>query len=306
MFGGTRGKFNAMALLRDREMRQQQQMNRRSLRGKRSYEPAIQNFGDVREWNERKMGNSPAGGKDVGDDAVVEHMEEISDMNREMAMDAEFDPVMMEGPYDDYWEDDVAPSRTERGRRSRRDRFYEDDEDDDFDFELERRSSSRRRRGGRSGRGERRRGWFSLPESARERAAAYDRSIGLGPDYDDDDDLDDEYDTRRSRRRSGYAYKMSRDELDYEDDYDFDDDVIDVRPKRSLSRRRSWEERAMEMDRIPPRSVSAWGPNGRADRDAQSMAAIDAEREIEKASKYLEKKEDMVDDAKEEVISLKA
>jgi hypothetical protein len=36
------------------------------------------------------------------------------------------------------------------------------------------------------------------------------------------------------------------------------------------------------------------------------MAAIDAEREIEKARKYLEKKEDMVDDAKEEVISLKA
>jgi hypothetical protein len=101
---------------------------------------------------------------------------------------------------------------------------------------------------------------------------------------------------------------MRRDELDDEDDYDYDidDDVIDVRPKRSLSRRRSWEERAMEMDRIPPRSVGAWGPNGRADRDAQSMAAIDAEREIEKARKYLEKKEDMVDDAKEEVISLKA
>lgn len=315
MFGGTRGKFNAMALLSDREMRQQAG-NKRSLRGKRSYDPAIQNFGDVREWNDRKMGTSPAGGKEVGDDAVVEQFEEISDMNRAMRlppgeegipiMDAEFDPVMMEEPLEDeYWEDD-RPPRMDRRRSSRRERYIEDD-DDDFDFEMDRRS---RRTKSRSRRGERRRGWFSLPDSKRDQAAAYDRMLGIGSSLDyDNEDLDDEYDRPRSRRRSGYAYKYDRDEFDEDDiDYDDEDDIIDVdiRPRRSLSRRRSWEERAMEMDRIPPRSVAAWGPNGRADRDAQSMAAIDAEREIEKARKYLEKKEDMVDDAKEEVISLKA
>ena len=60
------------------------------------------------------------------------------------------------------------------------------------------------------------------------------------------------------------------------------------------------------MDRIPPRSVTAWGPNGRADGDAQTLAALEAEREIEKARKYVNKKEDMVDDAKQDVVSLKA
>ena len=324
MFGGTRGKFNAMSLLRDREIRQQ---NKRSMRGKRSYDPAIQDFGDVREWNERKMGTSPAGGKDVGDDAVVEQIEEISDMNRAMwlppgeegipMMDTEFDPVMEE-PFledDEYWQDDLPPPRiVGRRRYSSRDRYYDDDDDDDeeddFDFELERRPRSegrRRNRRRRNGRSQERRGWdlFSLSRSKRSQADAYDTFIGLGPRYGEYDDEDDEYDVPRSRRRAGFAYKYSR-EYDDDDDYNMDDDIIDVRPKRSLSRRRSWEDRAMEMDRIPPRSVTAWGPSGRLDRDAQTLAAVEAEREIKKAQRYLDKKEDMVDDAKEEVVSLKA
>ena len=186
----------------------------------------------------------------------------------------------------------------------------DDDEEDDFDFELERRPRSegrRRNRRRRNGRSQERRGWdlFSLSRSKRSQADAYDTFIGLGPRYGEYDDEDDEYDVPRSRRRAGFAYKYSR-EYDDDDDYDMDDDIIDVRPKRSLSRRRSWEDRAMEMDRIPPRSVTAWGPSGRLDRDAQTLAAVEAEREIKKAQRYLDKKEDMVDDAKEEVVSLKA
>ena len=171
-----------------------------------------------------------------------------------------------------------------------------------------------RRRKLRDDRSERRRGWdlFPLPESKRRQAEAYDRFIGLGPrtGEDDYDDMDDGYESivpRSSRRRAGFAYKF--DDYDEDDDYDDDDDVIDVRPKSKYSTsspRRSWEERAMEMDRIPPRSVAAWGPNGRVDRDAQTLAAVDAEREIKKAQKYLEKKEDLVEDAKQEVASLKA
>ena len=145
------------------------------------------------------------------------------------------------------------------------------------------------------------------PESKREQAEAYDRYLGLGPPPREE--YDDDYDLSSSRRRSGFAYKYNRD-LDEDEDDDFyndiDDDIIDVRPKRSSTRRRTWEERAMEMDRIPPRSVAAWGPEGRVDRDAQTLAALKAEREIEKARKYVEKKEDMVADAKREIISLKA
>lgn len=306
-----------MALLRDREMRQQ---NKRSLRGKRSYDPAIQDFGDVREWNERKMGTSPAGGKGVGDDAVVEQMEEMNELRARglpigeegvPIMDAEFDPVMEEPYYDDreLWEDDLPPPSMDRRRSSRRDMYDDDEDEDDFDFELERRPRRTEKSRRRSRSSDRRRGWdlFSLPDSKRAQAEAYDRFIGLGPRPGDEDE--DDYDRPRARRRDGYAYKYNReyDDDDEDDfDYDMDDDVIDVRPKRSSSRRRSWEERAMEMDRIPPRSVAAWGPNGRADRDAQTMAAIEAEREIEKAKKYLDKKEDMVDDAKQDVVSLKA
>jgi hypothetical protein len=142
---------------------------------------------------------------------------------------------------------------------------------------------------------------FPLSESKRSQAEAYDRFIGLGPRPGEEDDFDEmDYDSigmgRASRRRAGYTYKYD----DEDDDYD---DVIDVRA--SGLRRRSWEERAMEMDRIPPRAA-AWGPGGRIGRDAQTVAAVDAEREIEKAKKYLEKKEDLVDDAKQEVASLKA
>ena len=335
MFGGTRGKFNAMSLLHDREVRQEQN-RRRSLRGRQLYDPAIQNFGDVREWNERKMGTSPAGGNGVGDDAVVEQIEEMSDMRAAVAagvlppggegippvMDVEFDPILLEEEEEERYfeEEDGMPTRRSprmdiRRSSSRRDRYYLDDYDndddiDDFDFELERRprrSDRRRNRSRSDDRESRRRGWFSLPESKREQAEAYDRYLGLGPPprerYDDD------YDSSRSRRRSGFAYKYDRDLDDDEDDdfyNDIDDDIIDVRPKRLSTRRRSWEERAMEMDRIPPRSVAAWGPEGRVDRDAQTLAALKAEREIEKARKYVEKKEDMVDDAKREVISLKA
>eukprot|EP00804_Cyclotella_cryptica_P021370 CCRYP_016772-RA/>CCRYP_016772-RA protein AED:0.03 eAED:0.03 QI:673/1/1/1/0.5/0.66/3/167/499 len=352
MFGGTRGKFNAMELLRDRELRQQRQRtdmmrgeggSRRSLRGKRAFDPAVQDFGDVREWNARKMGTSPAGGKGVGDDAVVEQIEAESEYNRAMRnlppgeerippiMDVDYDPVMLdEEPFyreEGYWDEDLPPPPPPpvgTRRRPSRDRYYPDEEDDDFDFELDdrirprpmsrKRNTIERRRKQGDSRGERRRGWdlFPLPESKRRQAEAYDRFIGLGPRPGEEeyDDMDDGYESivpRSSRRRAGFAYKY--DDYDEDDDYDDDDDVIDVRAKSKYSTsspRRSWEERAMEMDRIPPRSVAAWGPNGRLDRDAQTLAAVDAEREIQKAKKYLEKKEDLVEDAKQEVASLKA
>ncbi|KAL3797426.1 hypothetical protein HJC23_010552 [Cyclotella cryptica] len=298
MFGGTRGKFNAMELLRDRELRQQRQRtdmmrgeggSKRSLRGKRAFDPAVQDFGDVREWNARKMGTSPAGGKGVGDDAVVEQIEAESEYNRAMRnlppgeerippiMDVDYDPVMLdEEPFDreeGYWDEDLPPPPPPpvgRRRRPSRDRYYDDEEDDDFDFELDdrirprpmsrKRNTIERRRKQGDSRGERRRGWdlFPLPESKRRQAEAYDRFIGLGP-------------------RPG------------EEEYnDIDDGTGNGNGSNPTEVRRGL------------------GPNGRLDRDAQTLAAVDAEREIQKAKKYLEKKEDLVEDAKQEVASLKA
>ena len=79
MFGGTRGKFNAMDLLSDREERQRMRGGmgrRRGLGGGRSSglssrggrDPVIQDFGSVRDWNARKAGGGRTGGNTLGDD----------------------------------------------------------------------------------------------------------------------------------------------------------------------------------------------------------------------------------------------
>jgi hypothetical protein len=82
MFGGTRGRFNAMDLLRDREERQRRyrggyeddydggrgngrrgSTSRRRRRG--GDDPVIQDFGSVRDWNARKNGRGRVGGDAV-------------------------------------------------------------------------------------------------------------------------------------------------------------------------------------------------------------------------------------------------
>ena len=62
------------------------------------------------------------------------------------------------------------------------------------------------------------------------------------------------------------------------------------------------------MDRVPPRDAVAWGPNGRIGdgENPLDMAAMDALRDIKKSKRVLERKEEAVEDAKEEVVTLKA
>jgi len=109
---------------------------------------------------------------------------------------------------------------------------------------------------------------------------------------------------------------------------DFDDgEFIDIEPKYATKddldmaargetrpssvgrrRRRSWEERAVEMDRVPPRGAVAWGPEGRiaSGENPLDRAAMEALEDIRKSKRYLEKKERKVEDAKEEVVNLKS
>ena len=67
-------------------------------------------------------------------------------------------------------------------------------------------------------------------------------------------------------------------------------------------------ERAIEMDRVPPRDAVAWGPNGRIGDGENPLdrAAMDALRDIKKSKRVLERKEEDVEEAKEEVVTLKA
>jgi len=73
------------------------------------------------------------------------------------------------------------------------------------------------------------------------------------------------------------------------------------------TRKRSWEERARDVDRVPPSGVTAWGPEGevKGGIDARSQAAIDAMEEIQDAKRMLEKKEAQAIDAEEMVIVAK-
>jgi len=281
MFGGTRGKFNALDLLRDREERQQRRMMREMRRGGR--DPVIQDFGDAgADWDAKKFGKGRTGGDLASDDQRF-----VAD---EMGM-----PPRRRIFPGDMPTDSMPPPGIPQF----------DIEPEFFDEEMSRSS----RRGLRNRRRNGRRN-----DSIDARAAAYDRAIGLGSMDEDDYIMDegDEYMTfpsdRRRRRRRGFAYKLD------DEDFDDDDDYIDIEPTYSSERenmpprrgRRSWEERALEMDRVPPRGVAAWGPNGPVSDDVQTMAAMDAMDEIKRAKKFLEKKEDMVDDAKEEVVALKA
>lgn len=285
MFGGARGKFNALDLLRDREEREQRRRMRDMRRGGR--DPVIQDFGNAGvDWDVKKFGKGRTGGDLTSDDQTFMEngvrggggmppppfpgdMPPMDDM-----------PPPPPGMEPDLFDDELMAGNRRRGRRNRRNR----------------------RRGRRN-------------DDIDGRAAAYDRFIGLGPMDDEeyimiDDEEDVEFMPGRSRRRRrGYAYKLD------DDDFDDDDEYIDIEASYPAERddmssprrgRRSWEERALEMDRVPPRGVAAWGPNGPVSDDVQTMAAMDAMDEIKRAKNFLEKKEEMVEDAKEEVVALKA
>lgn len=194
---------------------------------------------------------------------------------------------------------------------------------DDMDFERTR----RRDRGGRRRRRDNRR------RDTDSRALEYDRFLAGGGGGDEYMNIDDEYmppmgGARSSRRRKGYAYKFnSADDL-----FDDDGEYIDVEPKYAngsrdrgmyasegdmamaqgmspnRGRRRSWEERAIEMDRVPPRGAISWGPNGRigSGEDPLDRAAMEALRDIKKSKRTLDRKENAVEEAREEVVNLKA
>ena len=287
MFGGTRGKFNAVDLLRDREERQRyyRGSGRRipssssSSRSGGSRDSVIQDFGSVQDWNARKTGRGRTGGDAVGDDVV----------NRRRDFDSSFD--------DGYFRLDNDVGRggrvVQRGRTNRG--------------------------GGDRQEQERRR------NAVDRRAEEYNRIIGLGRAIDDGDEYELGRGSPSSRRRSGFAYKYSDDDIDLL--YD-DGEYIDVEPRyaseRDLDmarsglssessasqqrrRRRSWEERAMDMDRVPPRDAIAWGPNGPVGSGGPlESAAMDALRDIKKSKLFLERKENDVEDAKNEVVNLKA
>jgi len=323
MFGGTRGKFNAMDMLRDRDERQRMRgggggrMQRggggRGLSRRTGQDPVVQDFGSVGDWNDRKQGRGRSGGNAMGDDR------DRPNYGYESSFDNGGPGVGGPVPFPG----DMPPPPPPPGMPDYDfERGYNEDSyvEDGMDFEGGQETRRRRDRGGRRRRRDNRR------RDVDSRAQEYDSFLagGGGSEYNMDT-MDDEYmpgsmpepPSSSRRQRKGFAYKYNQDDL-----FDYDDgEYIDVEPKYATEqdldmargtskprRRRSWEERAIEMDRVPPRGAVAWGPNGQiaSGENPLDRAAMEALGDIQKSKRFLERKESKVEDAKEEVVNLKA
>jgi hypothetical protein len=75
-------------------------------------------------------------------------------------------------------------------------------------------------------------------------------------------------------------------------------------PPRS-KRERSWEERALAAERVPPANVPAWGPSGELGIDARSKAILDALEDVQTARRKLESRKKKEALAREDITILK-
>ncbi len=164
-------------------------------------------------------------------------------------------------------------------------------------------------------------------------------------DDDNNDDRGVASSRTRIRRRKGFAYRYTIDE-DYEVENNNNsfseggndlnlknpsqqenglDDIIDVEAtvqndnakvnlqekqqnrRQQLQQQQSWEDRAQAYERVPPKNIKAWGPEGLIDGgiDIREYAARTALDEISKARTQFEKKEENVNIAENELIQLK-
>lgn len=169
------------------------------------------------------------------------------------------------------------------------------------------------------------------PDEVKYQAEDYDRRLGLGKKKRTRTLKEDRI--RSSTPRKGYTYRynkendgadftkstMQQEECNIPSAKRSDSDFIDVEatvqadaPKYAKVRERkpkeqSWEDRAASYERVPPRGILAWGPDGVIDEsiDARTYAARCAIEEIEKARARYEKKEQTVTEAERDLLQLK-
>ena len=126
--------------------------------------------------------------------------------------------------------------------------------------------------------------------------------------------------------RSGYAYRY-----DVTEDDDQNPTILDIDPsddpedlisrsnsgsrrqvpadddtkKETRKKERSWEERQIAMERVPPADVAAWGPSGELPMTARVKAFYDAQEDIQMAQRKLKLLVGKESNAKEEITILK-
>ena len=238
--------------------------------------------------------------------------------------------------YDDYEDDEDEDDDYMYSRRRSRPKPARYDEEDEY---MDRRSGGRRRRRQQSRQGPE---WTPLGmiesflgidrEEMDYQAEVYNAKMGLGKR--NGASRENEGRSRRSaptRRRSarddpgrpGYAYRYDA-ELDEEStpilDIELpDDEVSDSETSNSQGRQlsleggqtkprkkeRSWEERQIAMERVPPIEIKAWGPAGELPMSAREKAFLDAQEDIETARRKLNLMKKKEAEAKEEITILK-
>jgi hypothetical protein len=236
-----------------------------------------------------------------------------------------------------YDDDDEYTNRRVNGSKNR-DLRYDDDEDDEF---VERRSGSRRRRRQQNS-GDWSpinmiESFLGIDKEEMDyKANAYNSKMGLGRQK-----LSSQQKRERNRRRpddqqrgqardyperSGYAYRY-----DVSEDDDQNPPILDIDPsddpeklssrsnsgsQRQVSadddtkietrkKERSWEERQIAMEQVPPADVVAWGPSGELPMTAREKAFYDAQEDIQTAQRKLKLLVEKESNAKEEITILK-
>ena len=218
---------------------------------------------------------------------------------------------------------------------SDRDNRYGDDTDDEYDgnvFGDSRRGGNRRRR-----RKEESGEWSPMDavntflginnEQMKYQAAMYDEKMGLNRSTRNGRRTSRNRPSRppnSMRRRPGYAYRYNPDEDEEEtsdtavDAYDVTAEPVESEGQQTtkesqikqdsnpspLEKERSWEERAIAAERVPP-IVPAWGPSGALGIDARTKAIQDALEDVQTARQKVETKEKKEITARENITILK-
>jgi hypothetical protein len=293
VFGGTRGKFNALSYLEDGY-----DARPPPRRIKRRLPPE-----DGDEDDEISMDDNYD--EDYGDD---------DDIPRREA------PRGRRGR-DPSFDFDERSSNRQRQNRRGNDRvsgeasswFVEDDAPDyvdQDDFEEERRRPSRQGRQKKSNGNPIVNFLDGLLDMDREdmeaRAELYEQNVGRRPKPQE----------RAPRRRPGNAYRFDDDDFNDADDED-DDIVVDVEIEEETDAqqeeeatptkpRMSREERSRRLDRVPPAGVAAWGPSGDLGIDARTQAMLDGLEELRAARAQLALKTERAKLARDEIVILRA
>ena len=320
VFGGTKGKFDGLSYL-DRSDGALPRTTPRRRRRPRNME--LEDEYDYFDENEETRG--------VDDNRISRNMEQGENLLLPRSRDQRYQSESRSErePRDDgFFDEEDEPRRSSRSQPSIRGDWVADKVSGWFDADK-----SGEPEGVRAKRRDRRRDQnpFStgitgfLDEVFQvdrremdDNAEAYNRQLGRSPPKRENRGQSTQ---RRSRAGSGRARKYERKESDYDVDennfskaesdshdvvVDVDAQIDEVKTKHPPRKTRTWEERSIAYERVPPAGVPAWGPAGDLGIDARIKATLDALEEIRAAKRKVDFKVEKLTDAKEDIIILKS